>query len=122
MNADEFEAVEAQLSSAREELLVLVKKSPHDALSPFKLSLVNGLLRRANSLLATDERPLASFDQFDSDTLPSNSDVVIVLAQYLAALENLRVKHIVFTRGFWYWREREVEPSRRTYAPRKLRT
>ena len=122
MNIDEFEAVEAQLSSAREELLVLVKKSPHDALSPFKLSLVNGLLRRANALLATDERPLASFDQFDSDTLPSNSDVVIVLAQYLAALENLRVKHIVWTRGGWYWQERKGEPSRRTYAPRKLRT
>lgn len=122
MNIDEFEAVEAQLSSAREELLVLVKKSPHDALSAFKLSLVNGLLRRANNLLAANERPLASFEQFDADALPSNSDVVIVLAQYLAALENLRVKHVVLEFGSWYWQPRGEGASRRTYPPRKLRT
>jgi len=122
MNIDEFEAVEAQLSSVREELLVLVKKSPHDALSAFKLSLVNGLLRRANALLGAGERPLASFDQFEADTLPSCSDVVIVLGQYLAALENLRARNVVLKHGHWYWQVRGKETSRRTYAPRKLRT
>lgn len=122
MNIDEFEAVEAQLSSVREELLVLVKKSPHDALSAFKLSLVNGLLRRANTLLAAGDRPLAGFEQFDAVALPSSSDVVIVLGQYLAALENLRARHVVLKLGHWYWQVRGKDTSRRTYAPRKLRT
>jgi hypothetical protein len=122
MNIDEFEAVEAQVSAAREELLVLVKKNPHDALSKFKLSLVNGLLRRANALLAEDERPLADFSEFDADELPSNSDVVVVLAQYLAALENLRVKHIQYSRGEWSWVSDGTRGAGRTYPPRKLRT
>ncbi len=118
-NIDEFEAVEAQIDSARAELLVLVKKSPHDALSKFKLSVVNGLLLRANALLG-DERPMADFEQFGTEALPSASDTAMVLGQYLAALENLRVKHIKQKFGSWYWAENGQPGELRTYAPRKL--
>jgi hypothetical protein len=116
---DEFEAVESQIASARDELLVLVKKSPHDALSKFKLSVVNGLLLRANALLGND-RPMADFEQFDTEVLPSASDAAMVLGQYLAALENLRVKQIKQKHGLWYWAEHDQPTDRRTYPPRKL--
>src|ERR1019366_913924 len=116
---DEFEAVESQIGSARDELLVLVKKSPHDALSKFKLSVVNGLLLRANALLG-DNRPLADFEQFNTEVLPSASDSAMVLGQYLAALENLRVKHISQKQGWWYWADGGGTTGRRTYSPRKL--
>jgi hypothetical protein len=118
---DEFEAVETQISSARGELLVLVKKSPHDALSKFKLSVVNGLLMRANELLA-DDRPIGGFEQFDAETVPSASDTAMVLGQYLAALENLRGKHIKIKSGWWYWIDDDQLTERRTYPPRKLET
>lgn len=116
---DEFEAVEAQIASARDEILVLVKKSPHDALSKFKLGVVNALLLRANGLLA-DERPMDAFDQFDPEALPSVSDVAMVFGQYLAALENLRVRHVQQKSGYWYWAPEGEITSRRTYPPRKL--
>jgi hypothetical protein len=119
---DEFEAVESQIASAREEILVLVKKSPHDALRKFKLSVVNGLLLRANRLLI-DDRPLSGFEQFDTEVLPSASDVAMVLGQHLAALENLRVKHIRQDRSLhWYWIQADDTSQRRTYPPRKLDT
>jgi len=116
---DEFEAVEAQLGSAREELLILVKKSPHDALSKFKLSVINGLLVRANGLLG-EQCPMRDFEQFDVDAIPSASDAAMVLGQYLAALENLRVKHITNNLGSWYWLVEAQRSTRRTYHPRKL--
>jgi len=121
VDVDEFEAVEAQIGSARDELLVLVKKSPHDALSKFKLIVVNMLLNRANELLA-DERPISDFVQFDSDSLPSVSDTVFVFGQYLAALENLRVKNIRQNdRNMrWYWMMSGERTERLTYPPRKL--
>ena len=120
LNIDEFEAVETQIVSARDELLILVKKSPHDALSKFKLNLVNGLLSRANGLLVTD-RPIANFEQFDVDEIPSASDAVIVLGQYLAALENLRARNIKANRyGQWYWVIDGEISERRTYGPRSL--
>ena len=98
---------------------MLVKKSPHDALSKFKLSVVNGLLVRANTLLG-DERPMSDFEQFDAETLPSASDTAMVLGQYLAALENLRVKQIKQKHGYWYWAENGQPGDRSTYPPRKL--
>ena len=119
LDIDEFEAVEAQITSARDEFLVLVKKSPHDALSKFKLDIVNMLLNRANELLA-NERPISDFDQFDNDTLPSVSDTVMVFGQYLAALENLRVKNIQAKNMWWYWTSDGERTERRTYPPRKL--
>lgn len=119
LDIDEFEAVDAQITSARDELLVLVKKSPHDPLSKFKLSLVNGLIARANALLVS-EKPLADFEQFDTEQIPSASDAVIVLGQYLAALENLRARNITSKHGAWYWAIGGVISERRTYIPRKL--
>lgn len=116
---DEFEAVETQIASARDEILVLVKKAPHDALSEFKLGVVNGLLLRANALL-DEQRPMAGFDQFDAAALPSVSDVAMVFGQYLAALENLRVRHIQQKAGYWYWAPAGDLTARRTYSPRKL--
>jgi hypothetical protein len=120
LDIDEFEAVETQIVSARDELLVLVKKSPHDILSKFKLGLVNGLLGRANALLVT-ERPVADFEKFEVDEIPSASDAVIVLGQYLAALENLRAKNIKQKNAYsWYWAIDGMISERRTYGPRSL--
>lgn len=116
---DEFEAVEAGIASARDEILVLVRKSPHDALSKFKLGVVNALLLRANGLLA-DDCPMDAFDQFDLEALPSVSDVAMVFGQYLAALENLRGRHVQQKSGYWYWAPEGELTGRRTYPPRKL--
>jgi hypothetical protein len=118
---DEFEAIEPQLAAMREELLVLVKKSPHDSLSPFKLNVVNGLIRRANVLLEDQERPMSDFTEFGADSLPSSSDVVIVIAQYLAALENYRAKRIYESGYDWHWNSDDKQ-LRQTYKPRKLRS
>lgn len=63
---------------------------------------------------------MQGFEAFDVEVLPSVSDVAMVCGQYLAALENLRVHHIVQDFGSWYWAPDGGKTKRRTYPPRKL--
>jgi hypothetical protein len=117
---EEFEAVKSQLAAARGELLVLVKKNPNDALSTFKLGVVNGLLRRANALVPPEERPMADFVEFSTEALPSTSDAVLVIGQYLIALENFRARRVAEDSiGQWYWLADDGKRLGDTYPPRR---
>src|SRR5437868_10035434 len=85
----EFEKLEQQLQSFLREISELSNKKPNDAVNKFKLKFINSTLENLNRLLA-DYRPFKDFDSFDVDDLPSNSDVVVILAQYVAAVYRLR--------------------------------
>lgn len=74
-----------QLRAMAEDFENLSKKKPDDKLNKFKVELVNDLLRRANSVLSPGT-PIKSFVEFDSEDLPSNSDVLLVLSQYVTYL------------------------------------
>lgn len=58
----------------------LSEKKPNDAVNEFKLNIVNNVLAEANKELG--ESPINGFTQFDTDTMPTNSDVLFVLALY----------------------------------------
>jgi secreted Zn-dependent insulinase-like peptidase len=120
----EFEVLQGQLESFHQELTALAKKNPNDALNKFKLGLVNSLLQGANTFLGNTQKPFKDFEKFDEAALPSNSDVLVVLAQYLSALEKLRADNIQMWRGVWYWRtdeDKSGDPTIRTGPPKKLR-
>ncbi|MFC6185290.1 hypothetical protein [Pseudoxanthomonas japonensis] len=119
MDVDEFEKVSGQLDGVYQEISVLVKKSPNDAVNSFKIGLINSTIRRANDLLEDKYRPFQEFSEFSSDDLPTNSDVALIVSQYIECMEKLRADNIYQEMGNWYWR---VEGrSIRTLAPRKLR-
>jgi hypothetical protein len=75
-----------QLKDACLRIDELGKKRPNDALNKFKLGFFNDLLRQANELMPAEYLPNADFRLFEEDSLPTNSDVVIMLSQYLACL------------------------------------
>jgi hypothetical protein len=102
MKKAEMEALEkatGKLDSLHKEIGILSKKSPNDAVNKFKLSYVNGIIKEANDVLGSSRLPLPGFEQFDADELPSNSDVVMVAAQYLEALDLLRSANITMHAG-----------------------
>ncbi len=101
-DVEEFEKLEQQLHSFLAEVSELSKKRPNDALNKFKLKFVNTSLSRLNSLLK-DDRPFEDFEQFDVDDLPSNSDVVVILAQYAAAAYLFRANHTAKKDYSWWW-------------------
>jgi hypothetical protein len=100
---DRFEKVVGQLQSVYDELSVLSKKSPNDAVNKFKLTFLNTLLADSNDVLGKKYRPFEDFTVFDIEQVPQNSDVVFILAQYLQCYEKLRADNVVQQHGSWYW-------------------
>lgn len=102
-DVDIFEKLAGQLEGVYDELSVLSKKNPNDAVNKFKLKFVNSLLIESNSYLSDAYRPFVDFEVFDFDEIPQNSDAVFILAQYLQCFEKLRADNVVSRNGTWYW-------------------
>ena len=118
---DEFETLNGQLMAFHAEMNTLVKKSPNDAVNKFKLGLVNSVLRKANAFLGKKRLPFEDFEVFNEETMPSTSDVLMIIAQYLAAFEKLRTENITIDYGAWYWViEDDTEECRVRTAPPKI--
>ncbi len=106
MNKEEiesFEKVFTQLLSFHQETAVLVKKDPNEAMNKFKLNLINKVLVKANEIVG-DTKPFEDFEGFDIDgDLPFNSDVAMILGQYLNCMELIRKDNVHMWSGRWYW-------------------
>lgn len=116
---EEFEKTLSQIEALHEELSIISKKAPNDILNKYKVGLANILISRANKLLNKDLLPFSDFQAFDIDVMPSNSDVVVMLKQYLSCLEKEREKNIKRYAGDWYWAINGERSLLQTYSPRK---
>ncbi|MFI0458177.1 MAG: hypothetical protein ACH254_11280, partial [Candidatus Thiodiazotropha endolucinida] len=129
-NVDIFEKLSGQLLSIYEEISLLSKKNPNDAVNKFKLKFINKLISQSNEYLAEKYKPFDDFDNFDEDDIPQNSDVVFILSQYLQCFEKQRADNVVIRNGYWYWRVEGDEDDSvdddgmvliRTVKPKKLK-
>lgn len=116
---EEFEKTLSQIEALHEELSIISKKAPNDVLNKYKVGLVNTIISRANKLLKADLLPFSDFEAFDNDEMPSNSDVVIMLKQYIACLEKERENNIINDYGHWYWVINGKKTLMQTYPPKK---
>lgn len=99
-----FEKTEAQLEGFYEEIGNIAKKKPDDAVNTFKLGFINQMLESANRLLGEDYLPFPDFEKFDPDVLPTASDVVTMLSQYLRSMDKFRkdTTYIELHKYYWY--------------------
>lgn len=108
MNRNEiaiFEKIHEQLLGFYEETSVLVKKNPNDLMNKFKLQLINKVLENANVILG-DTKPFDDFSQFEVEgEMPFNSDVAMILSQYIKCIELIKKDNIHVCSGTWYWDE-----------------
>ncbi len=84
-----LEQLLSQVWALERDFSELSKKKPDDIINNFKLKLVNDLLKKANTYLPVDRRPFPDFTEFCEGSLPSNSDVLIILSQYRECLRKL---------------------------------
>ena len=115
-----FGKIQAQLKAFHEEIGMLSKKKPDGGINPFKLKLVNTVLKKANAFLGKKYEPFGDFKLFNSDDVPTNSDVVTILAQYLNCMETLRCDNICCInaiRNLWQWKNTSI----RAAPPKKLK-
>jgi hypothetical protein len=111
----QFEKIQTQIMGLYNEIGILSKKNPNDAVNKFKLKFINQSIKEANELLKK-QKPYSGFDVFDEDDAPSTSDVVMILEQYCSALEKMRCANITkkdFTNN-WFWLINGKESSIKT--------
>jgi hypothetical protein len=117
---DQLEKLIGQLGGIHAEIAALSKKSPNDAVNKFKLGFVNATINRCNEFLGQTYRPIGDFKEFNPDDVPSNSDVTLIAALYLEALEKFRTDHIRQEYTLWYY-NLAGDTKIRTSAPAKLK-
>jgi hypothetical protein len=116
-----LEKLTGQLNSSHAEITALAKKSPSDAVNSFKLKLINKVLELGNQILGDKYRPFADFELFDTDDVPSNSDVALVLGQYIEEAERFRSDNVVQDRvGAWHYKIDGEQSGIRSAPPSRL--
>lgn len=120
-DVDRFEKLSGQFQSVYEEIAILSKKSPNDAINKFKLNFINGLLEQGNDFLGENYIPFGHFSRFDEDDVPQNSDVVFVLAQYLQSFEKFRADNVYNDYRTWRWKLEGGGEGPETVRPKRLR-
>lgn len=103
---ENFEKLHSQLLGTYEEISLLSKKNPNDAMNKFKLKFINQLLVLSNNFLKERYKPFDDFNSFDEDEIPQNGDVVFIISQYLKCLESYKLDHVIQKRGgiSWFWK------------------
>lgn len=117
---EKLEKIAGQMDGLHKEIGALAKKSPNDGLNKFKLKFVNAVISDANSILGKEYLPLEDFHSFDTDELPTNSDVAFILAQYIEELERKRADNLKREAGMWVYNMSDSLEKRRTAPPKKI--
>lgn len=115
-----FEKTDSQINGLYDEISLLSKKNPNDAVNKFKLKFINQTLLDANILLIDVYKPYDIFNIFDDNDLPTTSDVTMILLQYLKCLEKLRCDNIAPKTGAYYWIINDNISNIRTKRPTNI--
>lgn len=100
---EQFEKLISQVRGLHEEIGLLAKKSPNDGVNAFKLRLINKVIPSAHAILEPGYLPFDDFEAFDTDDKPTNSDISLVLAQYLEESERYCSDNVEIYGGLWWY-------------------
>lgn len=85
IDQSEFNLLGEMLYSAFSEMKDMSKKAPNEQLKSVKIKALNRILSRIKELLSNE--PSTDFlDLLEEDDLPCNSDTVLIMSQYAAAM------------------------------------
>jgi len=87
-----FEMLFPMLDSDIAEIRELSKKKQDEPLNPFKVKIINKKLEQIKTLLK-NEPSNEYLELLDEDTLPTNSDAVLMLTQFINALRQFKKKY-----------------------------
>jgi hypothetical protein len=100
--ADAYDNVAPVFESVYEEIQELCKKKPETTLNKAKIALINRILTDVKEFL--EGMPVTKYlELLEEDALPQYSDVVLVLAQYEAGLNQFRQRHHGYFLGELQW-------------------
>lgn len=88
-----FDKLEEQIQALYVEVDKLAKKKPDGPINEFKIGIINGILMEINEFLSEGFSPIQNFSVFDSTNLPTVSDIIFVLSQYMKVMDEFRYKN-----------------------------
>lgn len=98
----QYNALMPLLEAMVREFRELAKKKPDGALNKRKVDMVNRLLKDVLTIVENEpNRPY--LDLLDEDDMPQNSDVVLILSQYEAAMKAFHARYYGFHDGQYQW-------------------
>ena len=93
-----YETISPLLRSAFDEIKEFSKKKQDEPLNVKKVKMINRLLEKAKEVLK-NEQTVVFLDLLDENELPSNSDAVLVMSQYISAMRKFHSDH--YHSGDW---------------------
>lgn len=87
-----YDRLVPMLEAAHREMTELSKKKQDGVVNTLKIKMINRLLSELSKVLENDASH-NFVDMLDEESLPQNSDVVLVLSQWQAALKQYKDKH-----------------------------
>ncbi|MDC7178472.1 hypothetical protein PQH01_20725 [Bacteroides cellulosilyticus] len=110
---EKYEMLEKLLTSIYNEMKEFSKKKPEELLNKFKVTNVNRVLVQIKEIMKNE--PTNDFlDLLDEESLPSNSDSILIIGQFQAAMEQFRSKYYrtyshVYGNNVWSTKESPKE-------------
>lgn len=89
LDVENYNILSSMFHSIFSEIKTFSIKKPDEPLNKFKVTSINRILEQIKTLLSS--QPTVGFlDILDDASIPSNSDAVLILAQYEAALKHFK--------------------------------
>jgi chromatin segregation and condensation protein Rec8/ScpA/Scc1 (kleisin family) len=89
---EKFEMLDKLTDSIYTEMKEFSKKKPDEPLNKFKVKSVNRVLEQVKAILQNE--PTVEFlDLLDDESLPSNSDSILILSQFMASMKQFHSKY-----------------------------
>jgi hypothetical protein len=111
---EKFEILYPMLTSIHNEMQDFAKKKQDGVLNELKVKLINNLLNDIKEILKTEESS-KYLNLLDNDTLPQNSDAVIIISQYLSSMHVFRDKYHgydnIVREHRWFTKEKPGKPK-----------
>jgi len=97
-DVQEYEKLFSQLATMKAQFENLSKKNPDGSVNSFKIGLVNKLLDDVNGLIG-DYKPFPDFEKFDDSPKVFNSDVLMIVAHYITAMNRYKKANTTMETG-----------------------
>lgn len=90
-----YNTINPLINSIYKELKDFSKKNQNDPINPTKVKMINRLLEKVKIILE-NEPSISYLDLLGEDNLPSISDAVLIVSQYISALEIFHSEHYYY--------------------------
>jgi len=107
----DYERPQPLIQSVYKEIKEFSKKKPDGVLNTLKVKMINRALKQIKDFLS-DEPNIDFLELLDEEVIPSNSDAVLVVSQFLAVISQFRERYYGYDndRGVTRWFTDENPP------------